>query len=192
MYCILDVETTSKDPWRGEILSLGAIIANERLEKLDEIELKCRPLNYYHWDKESEEYHKISIKESLRFPDPDESLNRFCEWLDTYNPFKQYSLVCHALPFRSPIDLYDRNFIFSWFWNNDSRDRYYRYFDESKIRSTISRKRKQTLARWGLKDQKLGTWGEKLGIKFRHHSALDDAMLCYEVLKFQETHKGFE
>ena len=53
------------------------------------------------------------------------------------------------------------------------------------VESTIARgKKNQRL--YGIENQKLDTWARKLGIKFNHHSALDDAEVCMQVYKYQK------
>ena len=38
---------------------------------------------------------------------------------------------------------------------------------------------------YNLENQKLNTWADHLGCEFKHHDALEDAIVTYEVFKHQ-------
>lgn len=184
-YAVIDLETTGLCPWRNDPLQIAAVIANDKFEQIGEFNEYIRPNNWEHWSEGAEKVHGITRDNAKIFPSSIDIINRFIKYLYGLESNGGYTFVCHALPFKSSIDLFDRNFVFSWFWIHDYRADYYRLFPEDKIMSTISRKRIDAHNKWSIKDQKLSTWAKKLGIKFNHHSAIDDAKVCLEILKYQ-------
>ncbi len=182
MYAVTDIETTGLDPWKAEILTISTIIASKDFEILKTFNGKIKPENN-HWSKEAEEVHKISMEEAETFNKREDVLEDYVEFLSEAPP---YAFVCHALPVKSSIDLFDRNFIFAWFWVCERRSDYYFLFPENRMVSTIRKKRKEAQELWGLKSQKLSSWMDKLGIdQSLHHDAEFDAKVCLEILKYQ-------
>jgi len=185
VYAVIDVETTGKDPWRNEILQMGMVVVNEELETIGEFNEFIRPQYLRQWSEEAEEIHKISQRRAAKFDSSRDVFDKFNMFLRGIQPDGAYGFICHASPRRSRINLFDRNFVFAWYWSHSDRLGYYRQFDERKVQSTIKRERNLAKQNWGIENQKLGTWAKKLNIEFEHHTALADAKVCLEILKFQ-------
>ena len=185
MYAIIDLETSGRVFFKNEIIEIAAIVLDEDLNKIGEFCEYIKPECIAQWDKGAEEVHGLSW-DRLQLAKPSNSvIMEFISFLTGLKNGTPFSLVCHALPIKSSIDVFDRNFLFAWFWANEKRVEYYNLIDETRIRSTIDRKHKMARSLYGIRDQKLSTWAEKLNIEFNHHSALDDASVCAEVFKYQ-------
>ncbi len=190
MYAVVDLETTGRDPWRNEILTLCCIVADTNFKEVDRFNGKIKPSYLEQWSEDAENVHKITKQEADTFDNTIDVIDNFISFLNGLHSH-EYRFVCHALPFRSSVDLFDRNFIFSWFWSNNRRVDYYRLFPEDKMISTIIRKRKLAQEQWGIPNQKLSTWIDKLGIdNSKHHEADFDAEVCLKVLEYQQTNQG--
>lgn len=185
-YLVIDVETTGLDSWKNEIIELGAIVCDGNLKKLGSFQTYVKPEFKSTWSKEAESVHGITWGRSQGFPSSELALNRFTSFLGAYFDSPGFSFVCHAKPGKSRIDLIDYNFVFGWFWRLDRRKEFYRLFPEEFVRSTIDKKPTRAKSLWGIKNQKLGTWAQKMGKTYNAHTALDDANMCYEVFKYQE------
>lgn len=189
MFAVIDLETTGKDHWRNEILTIACILTDPNFNELETFTASIKPEEST-WDEEAEKVHGISRKQAKAFDNNLDVLDRFCDVLGSYGEGRNWSFVCHALPFRSRIDLFDYNFIFAWFWKKDKREDLYRFFPEELIYSTIHKKRNHATTQYQIENQKLSTWASKLDITFEHHTALDDAKVCLEVLKYQKGNQG--
>lgn len=185
MYLIIDLETSGRVFFKNEIIEIAAIVLDDDLNKKGEFCEYIKPECRDQWDKSAEEVHGLTWEELQLAGDSSSVIMRFISFLNEHKSGDYFSLVCHALPVKSSADLFDRNFLFAWFWNNDKRVEYYSFIDEARIRSTIDRRHKQARSYFGIRDQKLSTWAEKLNIEFNHHSALDDANVCAEIFKYQ-------
>jgi len=186
MFAITDLETTGLNPWRNEILTLCTIVVDENLKEIDRVTLNRRPEFLGFWSEEAEKVHKISIDETNDFDDSKTFISKYIKFLRNISPDGGYSFVCHAFPFKNKVDLFDFNFVFSLFWQHDRRASFYNLFPEKKLRSTITRNKKDALDNWGVENQKLDTWMDFLNIeKTNHHNAEFDSEVCLEVLKYQ-------
>ena len=193
MYVVVDCETTGRHPGRHEILTIAAIIADERFNEIGKFHRGLCPQEWHLWDEEAESVHGISKQRAAKFKPSNEVLSDFVSFLDRHGD--NYAFVCHALPMGSEVNTFDRNFIFYWFHYSEDVQRrvdYYRFFPEEKMVSTIKSKRKLATQTWDIKNQKLDTWADKLGIEFQHHNAIQDARLTLEVLKYQRMSDGWE
>jgi DNA polymerase III epsilon subunit-like protein len=186
MYFFCDIETTGRIPWRHEILSLAGIVTDEKFNEIDRIILYNKPLAEGVWDEGAEKIHGITLERARAFPHPNDNLDRLDDFLCGIQRSGQYHFICHALPFKGRMDLFDRNFVFAWYFTNNKRDRYYHNFPEAKVRSTIIRSPKEAAKRWGVENQKLGTWARRLGIKLNHHEAVSDTECLIQVFKYQQ------
>jgi len=187
MYAVVDLETTNKHPGRGEILTLACIVADKNFKEVDRFEGKIKPQYWEQWDEGAEKIHGITKQSASNFSNCIDVVTGLNNFLYDLSDNGDYSFVCHAQPGTSDVDLFDRNFIFFTYLYLGLRCDYYKLFTESRIRSTISRKRKATTMMYGIKNQKLDTWMDKLGIdKTKHHDAMFDTEVCLEILKYQE------
>lgn len=181
MIYVIDCETTSFDPWKNEMITLGMVAADDDLEIKNIQEYKFRPECIHTWTDEAEQVHGISLDEAMSFPKAKDSLEALFSNIEPNSTF-----VCHALPFRSKIDLIDYQFLFATCWKNDMREMFYKMFPEEKAYSTIWKARTRAAHTFGIENQKLDTWAKKLGKKFKHHRATDDALMTYYVYKYQQ------
>lgn len=185
MYAVIDFETTGKHPGKNEPLTVGIVAADDKFNILGEFHRGIRPTNIHAWDEDAYRVHGISWERSQEFKEQKTVALDMISFLDEIAD--SFSLVCHALPFGSEMNTFDRNVLFYWLHYNEMRVDYYRLFPEERMRSTIKAKRKEATELYGIKNQKLDTWIQKLGLEKRgRHSALEDAKICLEVLKFQE------
>lgn len=186
MFAISDAETTGLTPWSNEILTLCTIITDDDLNEIDRINIKIKPEFLQMWSEQAEEVHGISKEEASHYPSSEDSFNEYLSFLHSHGCVDGFNFCCHALPFKSEIDLFDRNFMFAWFWQHNARADFYKQFPESKTISTILKKRSIAEQKWGLKSQKLESWANKLGVDYSlAHSAQFDTELCLKVLKYQ-------
>lgn len=192
MLAFTDVETTGTEMWRNEIIEIATVVTDDDFKVLGEFNEYVRPEYSKQYTPEAEEVHGITWHDSQSFSSSDIVLSDYIDFLSEYRVGHEASLqmVCHALPFYSSLDLIDRNFIFAWFWNHDHRHTYYSLFDDQNTKSTIIRSKKLAQQTWGVPNQKLSTWMNKLGLSFKPHRALDDAYACLEVYKYQKTYQG--
>lgn len=189
MYAVVDIESTGLIPGRNEILSLAAIILDNELNEVSCFNSNIRPNYWNFWTEEAFEVHRITKAKAFGFKSQEEVLTEFIEFLSAFQT--RFTMVCHAMPFTSSIDLIDRNFIFYWFDYQDKRFEYYKLFDDEGTLSTINRKRSYATDLYGIANQKLSTWMDKLGIdKSGHHASLSDARACAQVFRFQKTFMG--
>ena len=190
MYAVCDVETTGRTPFRNEVITLDFIIADENLEKIDERGFKFRPVEKHVWSEEASAVHGFSWHSCQLFPDKRESFNDMQVFLKHFG--SGLNFICHALPVRSRIDLFDYQFLLAMYWEEGCRSDFYRIFPEKKVESTISKQRKAACERWGIKNQRLDTWCEKLGIDSgRHHDSAFDTYVALEIYKYQKgIHNG--
>lgn len=190
MYAITDIETTGRDQWRNEIIQLCTILTDDNFNEVATFNEYIKPEREDYFDQRAFEVHGISWAASRKFKSQEDIFVRYNKFLYEHCPAGGLSFVCHALPFRSSVDLFDLNFIFSWYFTMDYRFLYYRYFPESKVISTIKKKRKQATTNYQIPNQKLGTWAKKLDFELKHHDALSDTRCCLEILKYQESLNG--
>lgn len=185
MYFVFDIETTGLDRWRNEIITLAYLVLDERLELVKESLLSFRPEEMQTWSEDAQRVHGITPRKASMYPERLHSLGELTSTLMELSPDGGYSAVCHALPMGSRCNLFDVGFLFSEFFKHDQRCTFYHLFPEEKFISTIFRGKKEALNIFGIPNQKLDTWANKLNIKFSHHNALDDARVCAEVFKYQ-------
>jgi len=190
MYAITDIETSGRDPWRNEIIQIATIIADKEFKVVKTFNKYLKPERRSYWDEGAEKIHGITWNKSRCFDNRDSVLNEYIHFLNSNCPDGGHSFVAHALPFRSSIDFFDRNFLFAFFWVRDLRTDFYKLFPEGKTISTIHKKRKLATQRYQIKDQKLSTWADKLNFELDHHDALSDTKCCLEVLKYQKSIDG--
>lgn len=180
IYCSVDVETTGLKIGSAEVLTLGAVVFNSFYEVLFEKEYRFRPVAKEQWSVGAEKVHGISWKESQSFPTKKESLNQICSDLEN-----KMNFVCHARPNESVYKIFDYGHIFNLFLYEDKQNNFYNMFPEDSVHTTILPSKKEAKELWGVENQKLGTWGDKLGIEFDHHNAIADARMGMEVFKYQ-------
>lgn len=184
MYAICDFECTGKYPGRSEPLTIGLVVADEDFSVVDVFHRGIKPECPHQWSEEAEAIHGISWARSQKFADQKEVALDMVSFLEAIG--RDFTFVCHALPFGSQMNTFDRNVLFYWLHYNEMRVPYYKLFPEEKMISTIKAKRKLATEEYGIKNQRLDSWIEKLDLEKRNkHSALDDAMICLEVLKYQ-------
>ena len=189
MYAITDLKTSGKYPGRNEILSIATMMLDDDLNQVGSFSSNIRPDYLDMWDDEAEEVHGIRKSVALKFEKSTDVLCEYKKFLRSYG--RDHIFVCHALPFKSNIDLFDRNFVFFWFDYHDARFDYYKLFNDEGSISTIRRDRRNAMNEYGIKNQKLDTWMDKLGIdKNKHHNAEFDAYVCSEIFKYQRNIQG--
>lgn len=190
MYAVTDLETTGIRPGTNEILTIATILADDDFNEVDVFHRGIRPEYKNQWSEDAENIHNITWDKAQSFKDSKQVLDDYVSFLSNYG--RDHSFVCHALPFGNKVNTFDRNFVFYWFHYDDRRVDYYRLFPEDKMYTTIAAKRKQACLDWGIENQKLGTWADKLGVKFKHHNALEDARVTLQVLKYQRSDSEWE
>ncbi len=189
MYAVIDIETTGLDPWRNEILTVSTVILDVMLDEVTRWTGRIRPEHIDYWSDDAQKIHGISKEMAASFDDSRDVLDAYISILDEYST-GGYSFICHALPVRSNIDLFDRNFIFAWMWSHRRRADYYRLFPEDRMRSTILKSRKKAQKQWGITSQSLSAWMTLLDIdQSRHHDSEFDAWICAEILRYQEGYR---
>lgn len=182
----VDFETSGKDPLRNDIIEFGAIVADEALQALDEFHSYARPTESEWWDEEAEEVHGISKEFLVSQPSIENVISGFHKFLEQFAPL---SFVCHSghYPF-----VFDLAFLKSAYLKYLSPFDLYSVIGDPAFNafSTVNRSKNYARSVWGVENQKLSTWMNKLGIEdSKHHSALFDARVCFEVFKFQESNK---
>lgn len=180
MIYVLDFETTGFDPWKNEAITMGVVTCTDDLEIVNLEEYKFRPQCIHTWSSEAEDIHGISWKAAQKFPLAQDSLKQFFSKVEPGSSF-----VCHALPFRSKIDLIDYQFLLAMCFELGFREDFYKAFPEEKVYSTIWRARTRAHHTFGIENQKLDTWAKKLGKDLKHHDAKSDSLMCYYVYKHQ-------
>jgi len=67
-YVFVDLETTSTDPWRGDILEGCMILTDTEYEEKDRIIFKCKPQDDTEWDEEAFKIHNINFVDAQSYP----------------------------------------------------------------------------------------------------------------------------
>jgi DNA polymerase III epsilon subunit-like protein len=176
-YFIADIESSGFCPIRNDVISLGLIVADQSLNKVDEIYLKFRPDIYKGVSGENvaSHVHGFLLSEMVLFPDRRDSLIDLLMFLKKYKDKDN-----HPQPFLfHALKGFDYFFLEWCFRKENAEYSFYKVFDMKKIYSSIE------LARsLNYQGNKLSEWASRLNLKFNHHNALSDADMCLNVFKF--------
>lgn len=175
-----DVETTSLDTFRGDIISYSAILTDDDLNIVDKINTNGRVEDNSDWSDEAEVVHGISYNEARSFQPQMDMLNQISEFYTRYTKFP-IKWVDHArlmfghasFDFNHTFFSYDRYLDIFKFRKFAIRSNY-----ESTVHLAINR---------GIKNRKLNDLCNQFGIKLEHHNAESDVMACYELYKIFKT-----
>jgi len=180
-----DFETTGTDTMRCcWITGSFGLLDAKTLETIDELELESRP---NHWDEEARYIHRISKRTAEKFPRREESLEKLLNFLP---PKGTFAFACHASSSHKSANLnWKKVFVHFDFailkWDFVCQERwfdFYKYFDDTKIISTID------ICREHFKlDKKLNLeeMSKALGMPMKgtHHNAKDDRIACENILR---------
>jgi len=178
---------------RGSPVSIGAYMLDEDLNELSEFYSTIKPYENSWWSMDAEEVHGFTREESQEFPHNTVVYSDFRDWLSDYG--SKFRFVCHAQSRSGVTSAFDYNFMYWWFTLNcavpGSLPDMDTIFPRGSGYTTIRPASESPKELYGIANQKLGTWMDKLGIdKKAHHNSLFDAKVCAEILRFQKNSNG--
>lgn len=182
-FVFLDVESTGRDPFLHEILTIGAVITDLKGKVFSEYHIKSRPENLFVWDREAEEkIHGISIEEAMHFPTKSQAFAEFIEWLKANLSFFPPSFfVCHAK--NTGMGLFDWVLLYNEMTRYGLHHKLLNYVSPFLVRSTVNfaaeAKKNGFIEPENLK---LKTLTNLFKISNEdHHNALNDAIACKDL-----------
>lgn len=169
-YIFLDIESTGFDPIRNDVTSIGAIVTDRSHNVLSEFYTTVKPeINKF----TSEDALVISgfSREALMQHKPQrEACIDFMKFLKPYLELFPQTMVSHT------VNGFDWRFLDWLFRKQDLNNNLYRVIRHDFQQSTIK------IARdLGHSNNKLNEWAERLNLSFKHHNALEDAFMCFEI-----------
>ena len=181
-YIIFDFETTSLNPYGGEVITGHFIKCNNLLEKLDELSVFFKPdVSENLWNLDAQDIHKISYKEASSFPISEIGLNQIIDFCKSDD---DTCLICFA-NYSNQFGSYYFDIAFFQSLLN-KHDRYYEFFSlfkyELSVHTLYKEMQKKELIdkriKLGLKDV-----CEYFNVKLaKHHQANADTQATYECL----------
>jgi DNA polymerase III epsilon subunit-like protein len=174
---VIDIESTGFCPIRNDIISIGLVVLDDKLQVIDTFYEKAKP-DVYKWmteDTVATHVHGFTLSEMLFFPDRMVTIKKLMIFLVKYlcSSHTPRPLFYHA------IKGFDYLFL-DWFFRKENLEySLYKIFTFPTSHSTV------LLARsLGYEANKLDQWASRLGESFNHHNALDDAMMCAKLLQY--------
>ena len=181
-YAFVDVEVTTSSAKKGDVLSLGCIIAEgDNFKKVDSFLGYARPRTYDHWNSYAENIHKITRERSKTFPDARQTSIEFLKFLA---PFKNAD--------NSPIPFvfhgthkFDLKMVQMMFAQNSLTNSIDKVFSPDLTISTCSMFEFFTQL-FGVStiDKKLSTMAKTFNIPLDHHEVMSDTNACYASYRF--------
>ena len=171
-YLFCDVETTGLKPLKHEVISIGWILTDKRLNVIDRESKIIRPISKQ-WDDSSEKVHGISKVKASAGVDKFEYLSSFLDLIPPYCTF-----VSHT---NKSIDGYfDFNMLMFDCMKLNLDRKFSQKLDQLNQISTVDYAKQANLP---VENYKLNTLCEYFGIELDHHNAESDTNACYEVFK---------
>jgi DNA polymerase III epsilon subunit-like protein len=167
-----DLEFTSFDVIGGDVISAGLVEILEDLTLGRELLIYARPRSTSYFTAAAQEVHGISYWKALTFPEPRQGCLQILHWLKEHQQHFPLGFVFHG------TGTLDWKWLKAHFWKEQLEPSLHVAFREDKVESTLALARKNLKQ---LDDHKLPTIAKHYGIKFKHHSALDDARTCAEI-----------
>lgn len=187
-YLVIDLETTGFDAMRSSPISIGAYLLDGGLNELSQFYSTIKPYENSWWSMDAEEVHGFTREESEEFPHNTVVYSDFRDWLSDYGG--KFRFVCHAQARSGITSAFDYKFMYWWFVLNcpvpGALPDMDLIFPRGTGYSTIRPTKEDPKELYGIKNQKLDTWMDRLNIdKSEHHNSLFDAKVCCDILKFQ-------
>jgi DNA polymerase III epsilon subunit-like protein len=171
-YIFLDVETTSFDPIRGDVISLGAIVTDSSHNELGAFYTTVKPdMNKFISD-DALAVSGFSRDDLLTFKPRREAVKDFMWFLKPHLDIFPQIMVSHT------VNGFDYRFIDWMFRKEELNYKLYKIIRHDYQQSTIKMARDL-----GHSNNKLGEWATRLGLTFNHHNALEDARMCLNIHK---------
>lgn len=175
MKVIIDVETTGFDPYRNDIISLAALLVDEKLRLVDEFYQTVQADTENQWySEDAEKVHGFTKTHINSFQPVKEFQRRFLQFL---GPYKNMQMIYHARA------SFDWKFLLAHFVKTDNHYQLYKHVTGSNNLSTISVARRHKVS-LGLTSLSLDNLCRHIGFDLDHHNALSDAYGCFHVLRF--------
>lgn len=175
----LDLETTGTNPYKHGVWQIACIVY-DGLEKLDDFELKFKPVEGKEVDPEAFENAEIGIHELPLLDDPKSAHTRFTDFLELFiNPYNsEQKAQMYAYNAR-----FDDDFLRQWFYSlNDKFYGSWFWFPPIDVMNLAVDHLKEERSQ--LENFKQGTVAKHLGIKVdesRLHDALYDIELTEKI-----------
>lgn len=180
-FLFLDIEATGLKITDSEVLTIGAIKTNKKLEVVDQKLFELRPYNWLPRYDQAVSVHGITRARAISFPDKKETLKQFLDWIQDPHYF-----ICHANKIND--NSYDYSLIQQEMFDINELE---------KFRLLLGNKSLSThhISKTYLTNQMIGKHKEKLPLSLKelcnyfciemgdHHSALDDARSCLEIAR---------
>lgn len=174
---IIDVETSGFCPIKNDVITLGLEVVDGALNTVDSLYLKMKP-DIYKWMNEESvatEVHRITLREMMLHPERRDSLIELLHFLKKYKCPKNTPrpLFYHALKG------FDYLFLEWAFRKENLQYSLWKIFDFPQSHSTVLLGRSL-----GYEGNSLKEWSKRIGkSNFNHHNALDDALMCGNILR---------
>jgi len=174
--CWLDTETTGKYAWKHDVIQLSGLIEIGGLV-VDEFNFTCQPHLWENIEEEAMRVHGITEEELRTFDKPIKTWNKLCRILDSHvNKFDKTDKFILA-GFNTP---FDKDMLYNW-WQRCEQQFFgsyfeYKVFDVFPVAFMFAK-----IYNWDVKDHKLETLCDYLGIPILAHDALSDIKATREL-----------
>jgi DNA polymerase III epsilon subunit-like protein len=175
-YIVNDNETSGRHHWWHDVVTCGLVVLDEDFRIVNKFYEECSPWMPKNFDHETVEIHGKSLDYLMRQQSPKQMCINMLHFLNDYrdkNQIVYMPFIYHAL------NRFDFKFMDSMFLKNGLEFSFRKMFHWQHSFSTIRMARQL-----GYSNNGLDEWGLRLGKRFMHHNALDDAFIAAEVFAY--------
>lgn len=186
MINFVDLETTSLEYLRGDILTWSCIITSDDLSIISKKTFKGRVERNSWWSHEAEKIHGISYQKCITWQPQAEMLQ---DIFDFYTQWPLMKWVDHSRRMFGHVS-FDLGFAMMAFHRYLDHYMFYKFADSDNYESTWN-----LAAKHGIKavdgNRRLDSLCERYGIDLKHHDSESDVMACYELYKIFNSERVF-
>lgn len=170
-FCWIDSETTGLNETKNDIIQLACIPVINGIPQKPFNEF-CQPTNWKNIDQVALDVHKITIEQIRLFQTPDEMLNKFIEYIKSFNV--KFTIAGFNV-------LFDKRFLSSMFFKLNKNEEFFKLFSID-VHCTYKRAT-SVKSKIDSKSLKLESLANLYGIQINAHDALSDIRATIEVDK---------
>jgi DNA polymerase III epsilon subunit-like protein len=176
MFIINDVETSGRHSWYHDVVSCGLVVLDSNLNIIDKFYEECCPWYPKNFDHETVEFHKFTLS---HLKTQQSSLSMSLNILRFLNKYRDQNQITYRPFIYHALNRFDFRFMDNLFLKNGLEFYFRQIFHGQHSFSTIRMARQV-----GYDQNSLDEWGLRLGDRFTHHNALDDAIMASKVFKY--------